>query len=295
VDRSCGFIRLNIVYVNSYMLYSNNLLTSNSFYSLYPDLFTGLYEHSVFPNTPFLKSECYDTLRNIDSSITHMEDICLENGPLEIHTSIVVKNLNYSSCFMNQERHNLTNHGNNQMNYNFSSFANLSCHESLSFGVAYCFPITSLDFSHDISKSYLSVALDAHIFISYNTSSNSITHMKSLILHSFSTQNYFPSIDLILHTQNLHPKFHDRVADWLERSYFERFPRNGKASVIGLSNADQWGKAYLFLFIYHYKSFQSRLLIYSVYFLPGLNMLWWLHWFYHITWALFSLVRCRID
>lgn len=168
--------------------------------------------------------ESNDRLNIHDHPLKHLNDFHGDVNFHEMHTSTIIRNLNHSACPMNQERHNLTNHGNNQMNYNFSSFANLSCHESLSFGIAYCFPITSLGFSHDISKSYLSVALDAHIFISYNTSSNGIIHMKSLILHSFSSQNYVPSIDLILHTQNLRPKFHDKVADWLERSYFERFP-----------------------------------------------------------------------
>jgi len=229
-------------------------------------------------NTTCSHLESNDRLSFQDHPLKRLNDFHNNDNFHEIHTYVIIRNSNHSACLINQRKHSLSSHDDsNQMNdYSFS----FTCfHESLSFGIEDYFATSISDSSHNETTYYLLIALDAHVFISRSSSSNNMTGMKSLIHHSFP---YRTSIKSILHDHDFHLKFHDKVAEWLERSYSERFPDNGKVSNVVFSNADQIGKAYMFFFIYHYKSFQSGLLIYNVYYLPGLNILRWLHWSYHI-------------
>ena len=49
-----------------------------------------------------------------------------------------------------------------------------------------------------------------------------------LILQIDSPKIYFPPMDFMLVDHTLHSKFYDRIAEWLEIFYLERFPKTSK-------------------------------------------------------------------
>ena len=190
----------------------------------------------------------------------------------------IFMNSTHSAYLINQKEHNSSSYDHdNQIDADSCSVTSFL--ESFHVEVEGCFATPTSDSSLN-KTTYDLVVSDAHDFISHNSSFNNMSGMKGLVHHS---SLYQTSIYSILHDRDGYLKFHDRIAEWLERSYHERFPGNVRNLIDIFSCANLKGKMNPSFFTCHYEGYQPWLLIHNVDFHPGLNKLQWLHWSYHIT------------
>jgi hypothetical protein len=75
--------------------------------------------------------------------------------------------------------------------------------------------------------------------------------------------------------------YHDKIAEWMEDSYIEKFQGNGKVMLALFLNDDDKGKYDIFLLFFYILPF--LLLIFYLVSIAGLKMLRWLHWKHDFT------------
>jgi len=75
--------------------------------------------------------------------------------------------------------------------------------------------------------------------------------------------------------------YHDKIAQWLEDSYIEKFQGNGKIMLALFLNNDDKGKYNIFLSFFDV--LPSLLVIFDFVPIAGLELLRWLHWKHDFT------------
>ena len=234
---------------------SFNFLTSNSYFSIYPDLFSDFDMHKIpfeISNHVASKLHFYEISNSVDSLIKHEYErlrhiLLLDHHPIQsFKKNEDLLQDNYSQPIFDEintstfiETKNVCSHQNHL--YEKSNFIgenkifvvefSITCdHQNLAsssidspLAIDPINKITSFDIRSLPVYSPITSFHDPILYLKPILSNVSVTNAYNLICPFESPKIGLPRMDFIFLDHTLHSKFHDKIAEWLENYYLKRF------------------------------------------------------------------------